>query len=328
MNRQTGKLVAAGVIWAFFLYAAVNSDPIDGYVSVIKRETSVDQSAQPAGQDDPLRRQVLEWKQQKDEKPIDAKLDPAWKAAVPGYNGRLVDVEASIRQMRSTGMTTPDQLVYKEVPPSVTLEQLGPNPVYRGNPKKPAICFMINVAWGNEYLEPMLKTLDRYKIKTTFFLDGSWVKRNPELAKEIAKHGHEIGNHAYSHPDMSAIGSQRIREEIGRTQKVIEDAIGIRPTLFAPPSGAFNQQVVDIAANEFQMKTIMWTADTIDWQNPPVSTVIERVRKKMDNGVLVLMHPTASSSSALEQLIKMAKAEGIAPMTVSEVISSKRLDVP
>jgi probable sporulation protein (polysaccharide deacetylase family) len=325
VNRHAGKLAIVAAVWGLFVLYVANSQPVAHYVSIVKREP--ERADRPVSKDDTLRQQIEQWKQERDQAPVDAYVDRIWEA-IPGYNGRVVDVDASLRRMSETGMFTPEQLVYRENPPAVSLEQLGAHPIYRGNPKKPAISFMVNVAWGNEHLEKILQTLDQYGVKTTFFLDGSWVTKYPELAKKIAERGHEIGNHAYSHPDMSKLGADRIRQEIGKTQAVIEKTLGIKPTLFAPPSGAFNQQVVKIAHDEFHMKTILWTADTVDWRNPPVADMVKRVRANMGNGVLVLMHPTVPSSRGLAQLLESAKKQGLQATTVSEVISSKRLDLP
>lgn len=321
MGQKTKRLWFAGG-GAVLLSFVLSYGPIDQYVDAVKHQTV--QVALPLGEDERLRALIDQWKQGREEAPVNARIDSIWKA-IPGYNGRVVDIEASLANMKLSRTPGPESLVYKEIPPAVTLEQLGAHPVYRGNEKKPAISFMINVAWGNEYLDTILDTLDKHGVKTTFFLDGSWVKRYPEWAKKIAARGHEIGNHAYSHPDMSRLGRERIRQEIGRTQEVIRHTLGVTPVLFAPPSGAFNQAVVDIARHDFQMTTILWTADTIDWQKPSADVLIRRIEPKMGNGVLVLMHPTAPTAAGLDALIRMAKQKGLVPATVSEVISSRRL---
>lgn len=319
MNRKK-NLVLFFILGSFIVFFLTNSSPVHQYISVMKAESAKVSSMD----DDSLRKQIEEWKRKNDQAPINAYVDRIWKA-VPGYNGRIVEINASLENMRSKGITTEEGLVYREIQPDKSLEELGTQPTYRGNPKKPAVSFMVNVAWGNEYLEKILATLKKHQVKTTFFLDGSWVKRYPELARKIKDEGHEIANHAYSHPDMSRLGTTRIREEIGKTQKVIEQTLGVKPTLFAPPSGSFNDSVVSIALREFQMRTILWTADTIDWQKPPVNQMIERVEKRLGNGVLVLMHPTAPSAAGLDQLLTIAKKRGLTVTTVSEVISSKRL---
>lgn len=335
MSNTVKKRILFTMGCAVLLAILMNNRPINQYIEAVKLQTIT--ANRPAAeksvavvqtgenkQDEQLRKQIERWKQEIEKAPINARIDHVWRA-VPGYNGLAVDVEASIKKLK--GATIPDQrsLVVQEVPPAISLEQLGSHPIYRGNPEKPAVSFMVNVAWGNEYLDPILDTLDKHGVKTTFFLDGSWVKRYPELAKKIADRGHELGNHAYSHPDMANLGPERIRQEIQKTQAVIQQATGIKPDLFAPPSGSFNQTVVDIAKNEFHMKTILWTADTVDWKKPPVYDMLKRVRAKMGNGVLVLMHPTAPSAEGLDTMIQEAKAKGLSPATVSEVISSKRV---
>lgn len=319
MNGRIGRIALITVAWGMFLLMLVNSRPIDQYMDEVQHVSK------QTRQDEELRRQIIEYKQKLDQSPISARLDQVWKA-IPGYNGRSVDVEASLQQMKRLGQFEPKQLVFQETPPAVTLEQLGAEPIYRGNPQKPAVSFMVNVAWGNEYLDKMLDTFARYEVKTTFFLDGSWVNKYPELAFKIYTYGHEIGNHAYSHPDMGRIGTERIRQELQKTQDVIEKTIGFRPELFAPPSGAFSDQVVQIARDEFQMKTILWTVDTVDWRKPPVQQMVKKITDKLDNGVLVLMHPTQSASEGLEQMIVAAQKRGLTITTVSEVISSKRID--
>ena len=320
MLKMQKKLLLACVSGIIVGLSLLYVNPLNQYIQVIKSAvTKV--NAKP---DHSLREKIETWKKTKDEPPVDAYVDRIWKA-IPGYNGREVDVQASLKNMTKRNLETEDGLIYKEIPPNISLEQLGTYPIYRGNPKKPAVSFMINVAWGNEYLGKMLDTLDKYHIKTTFFLDGSWVKRYPELARKIKDRGHEIANHAYSHPNMEYLGAERIWQEIGRTQAIIEQTTGVKPKLFAPPSGSYSNQVVQIAHNSFQMKTILWTADTVDWQKPSASTVIQRIQQKLDKGVLVLMHPTEASSQALETLIKLARKRGLTVTTVSEVISSNRL---
>ena len=109
-----------------------------------------------------------------------------------------------------------NKVIYKEIPPNVHLEDLAPEPIYRGNPQKPMVAFLINVAWGNEYIPEILKVLNDHQIKATFFFDGSWVKKNPDLAKTIKDADHEIGNHAYSHPNLQQRSEARNH---GRVEK-------------------------------------------------------------------------------------------------------------
>ncbi|WP_054956122.1 polysaccharide deacetylase family protein [Paenibacillus dakarensis] len=255
--------------------------------------------------------------------PIDARVDSVWKA-MPGYNGQEINIDETYKRALKRKPGDPIPYVYQQIPAKITLEDLGEQPIYRGNPNKPMVSFMINVAWGNEFIEPMLKVLDEEKIKTTFFLDGSWLKKNPELAAEILKRGHEVENHAYSHPNMSQLSRARAELEISKTQDLLKESLGITNKWFAPPSGDFNQQTVSIA-HARGLKTVLWTLDTVDWRNPAPEAVVQKISKKVEPGFLILMHPTASSSQALRGMIQGVRAKGLHIGTVSETLSPERI---
>ena len=90
--------------------------------------------------------------------PQNAMIDKIWKAT-PGYNGRQVDIEASYNNMKKLKEFDQKYLEFKEVSPSVHLEDLSPAPIYRGHPNKKMVGLTINVAWGNEYLPRILEIL-------------------------------------------------------------------------------------------------------------------------------------------------------------------------
>ena len=179
---------------------------------------------------------------------------------------------------------------------------------------------MINVYWGNEYIKDMLDIFDLYKTKTTFFVGGSWVAKNVELAQEIYKRGHEIGNHGYNHKDHDKLTKQQNQDEIMMTHKIVQANLGIEMNLFAPPSGAYDDEVVDVATN-LNYKTIMWTHDTIDWRDKNTDFIVKRATKNLSNGDLILMHPTKNTLEALAQILAYAQNNGYNPTTVSQTIA-------
>lgn len=255
--------------------------------------------------------------------PIDATLDRIWKA-IPGYNGLEVDIEESYLNMSPRDSFDENLLAYKEIPPKVHLEDLAPSPIYKGNPEKPMVTLLINVAWGNEFIPTILETLKKQEVQATFFFDGSWVKKNPDLAKTVHKAGHEIGNHAYSHPDLKNFSTSQTMNELTKTNDIIEETIGTKPLWFAPPSGSFNQETVNIA-RELEMMTILWTVDTVDWKKPETSAMVTRVVNEVDNGSMILMHPTKPVAEGLEQMITTIKEKGYQLGTVSEMMSEDRV---
>lgn len=315
---QMGRkyLIALPVI-AILTLAAVQNPLTDQYVAHLKG-----QSVTTTSNKSNLMQQIEE-KASGGIKPQDAVIDPVWKAT-PGYNGIDLDIEASYKQMKKTGTFDDDKLVWKQLKPSKHLEDLPPSPVYRGNPEKPMAAFIINVAWGNEYIPDMLETLKKHQVYATFFLEGRWVKNNPKLARMIVEAGHEVGNHSYSHPDMKSLQTSKVRDELKRTNDIIEVTTGEKVKWFAPPSGSYRDEVVGIA-DEMDMRTIMWSVDTIDWQKPSPDVLIDRVMGKMHKGAIVLMHPTASTANALNALIVQVKEKELRLGTVSSLMKEERI---
>lgn len=305
--------------WLYILLAGIFVVGVGSYTIPSK---AMSQSS--SEKNDALYQKIQSYSEEHEVKPIDAKIDRVWKA-MPGYNGLRINVTASYKKMKAVGKFDETKLVYEEVPPNVHLDDLDPQPIFKGNPEKSMVSLLINVAWGNEYIPPILKILNDHEVKATFFFDGSWTKKNPDLALMIYKEGHEIGNHAYSHPDLQQRSRTETMEEIKKTNDVIFETLNIQPKWFGPPSGSFNRQTVDVA-HELNMKTILWTVDTVDWKKPSPSEMVRRVVTKVENGSMILMHPTDPVARGLGTMIADIKAKGLQLGTVSDLMSEKRID--
>ncbi|GGI14132.1 hypothetical protein GCM10007380_21410 [Gottfriedia solisilvae] len=318
MSRGKLKVFALSIamIIAFFV---VNNQYTNRYVSVLTKNSSY-----VAGHSDALYEEIKTKAPTYEIAPKDAYIDRVWKA-IPGYNGLSVDIESSYQKMKKKGEFNEKQLVFKETSPKVHLRDLPPSPVYRGNPEKPLVAFAINVAWGNEYIPRMLEVLKKHNAEATFFLEGRWVKENPTVAQLITAAKQEVGNHSYTHPDMARLGTNAISNEIQKTNSVILAITDQKVEWFAPPSGSFRDEVVNIAS-KLGLGTIMWTADTIDWQKPPKEVLINRVMKKVENGTIVLMHPTAPTAESLDELLTKIEASGRKVVNISTLLDEKRYD--
>lgn len=188
---------------------------------------------------------------------------------------------------------------------------------YSGNTESNKISLMINVYWGTEYLDDMLEILDRYEVKTTFFVGGTWAVKESDMLKKMYDAGHEIGNHGYSHKDQDKLNREQNKNEILTTHTLVNDLIGVNMDLFAPPSGAYNKTTVEVAT-ELGYKTIMWTRDTVDWRDKDEEVIYKRAIKDAKGGDLILMHPTACTLIALERIIVSLQEQGFVLTTVSE----------
>lgn len=190
-------------------------------------------------------------------------------------------------------------------------------PVYKIETKEKTVSFMINVYEGTEYVEEYLELFDKENVKATFFLGGCWVNKNKETVMKIYNSGNEIGNHGYNHKLHTKLSSEQSKNEIIRTNTLIREITGKTPVLFAPPSGDVNENVSNDVKN-LKMTTVMWTIDTIDWRDQDVDKIYNRVKRNLQPGALILMHPTKATLKALPDIILFLKAQGYKIKTVSE----------
>lgn len=275
-----------------------------------------------AAKEDPLLDRIKEKAKEMEEQPEDAYIDRVWKKT-PGRSGISIDIPASYKLMKKRGAFDEKLLVKKETAPAIGLKDLPSSPIYRGHPKKEMTALLINVSWGNEHIPSMLKTLKKEKAKASFFIEGQWAKKHPDLVRMIADEGHLIGNHAYNHPDMARISKEEMTRQIAETNEILQAITKEKPVWFAPPSGSFNEDVVK-AADKEGMHTILWTVDTIDWKNPTVPVMLKRVNTKLHAGATILMHPTRATEAGLEEMIKAIKEKKLKIDTIEDLTSPSR----
>lgn len=264
-----------------------------------------------------VRRLAVELARGLDREPRDAQWDDREGRVRPETAGRRVDVEATVRAVLEAPPGAAVRPVVREVRPRVVGAMF--SPVYRGEADRPRAALMFNVAWGNEFLPPLLDRLEEAGVRATFLVLGEWAKRFPDLLAEIGRRGHCVGSHGYLHVDLREQSAEAVRDSLRRTERAVRAAGVELSPLFAPPNGAVNPAMVRAAAQEGYW-TIMWTADTIDWQRPKPEVIRERVRRKLVPGALILLHPTEPTVAALPGLIADLRAAGYALVTVPELL--------
>nr|WP_229263748.1 polysaccharide deacetylase family protein [Cohnella cholangitidis] len=324
------SLLTAMIVCLSAVLLAGTYGPLQPFIQAVKpRATSITAPVPVNGTvaEDQLMKWIQSQATKHNQPPVNAVIDRVWKA-IPGYDGRVVDVKATYLKAKLFGSVPGDDKgfpwIFDTVKPKISLSDLPVQPIYRGNSAKPMVSLMINVAWGDEFLPLMLQTLKDNGVRATFFFDGTWLAKNLDTAQNIIAQGHEASNHAYTHPDMSKLSLARQREEIGKTEALLKK-IGVKNIWFAPPSGDYNENTVK-AASEHGLRTVLWTLDTVDWMKPEPSTIIQKIDRKVGPGTLILMHPTSSSQRALSGMIKVIKNKGYELGTVSETLSSNRVE--
>lgn len=195
-------------------------------------------------------------------------------------------------------------------------------PVYQGQTAEQKVAIAVNVDWGEEVLPDMLQVLEQNNVKATFFVTGRFAEKFPELVQQIAAAGHEIGNHGYKHPHPDQLSVAQNQKDITQSEAILEKLTGSKPTLYAPPYGEHGQTCLQ-AAEQCGYTTILWTVDTVDWEQPAPShdTLVQRVTgDKLTSGAILLMHPKTHTAEALPDIISTIKAKGYQCVKVSEVL--------
>ena len=109
------------------------------------------------------------------------------------------------------------------------------------------------------------------------------------------------------------------QQEIINTHKLVKEYLGIEMNLFAPPSGAFNENTIQ-AAQALDYQVIMWSRDTIDWRDHNADLIYTRATQNLSNGELVLMHPTLETATALPRILEYCKEHSLNVVPVSSTI--------
>lgn len=189
--------------------------------------------------------------------------------------------------------------------------------------KKNYMCLTFDSAYINKYTYDILDILDKYNIKSTFFMTYEFMIKNPDQIMEIIKRGHEVGNHSTSHPDLNKEKDSRVVKEIMKAHNFIKDLVGIDMCLFRFPFGSYSPRTVGMIKN-MGYYPIQWTLDSVDWKNAGKDFLINRFKGNDDllvGGSIILFHNGATyTPEALPEIIEMIYDKGLKCVRVSDLI--------
>lgn len=178
---------------------------------------------------------------------------------------------------------------------------------------------------GYEHTMKILDKLEQYHIKSTFFMVGDWIEQNPMLCWKVFEMGHEIGNHSYSHFDMTDLSEAEACEEVKRVQRLIRKVTGKECILFRFPYGKCNLGLTELVKKQ-GLKAVKWSIESCDWMGIDAETICKNVlgSKKLKRGAIVLLHTTHYETvEALDLLIPALKRKGYELVRVSDLIHKK-----
>lgn len=185
---------------------------------------------------------------------------------------------------------------------------------------------------NDPYTFALLDVLAKHKVLATFFLIGRYARQAPHIAREVAKPGHVIGNHTFSHPLLIFQSENRIRQEISDCGNAIGDAVGEHSNLFRPPWGG-RRPIVFRVVRELGLEPVMWNITGYDWNASSADSIGRRVTRQIQGGDVVLLHDGSHAAfgadrsktiQAVDQLISRCLAQGYSFVRIPEMIGSWR----
>ncbi len=201
-------------------------------------------------------------------------------------------------------------------------------PIYCVECDKKQVAISFDAAWGNDDTEELIKILSDYNVPATFFVVGAWVDKYPESVKQLSDAGHRVENHSNTHPYMTKLSSEQIKNEIDCCNEKIAKVTGRKPTLIRVPYGDYDNHVVETVEN-VGMYCIQWDVDSLDWKdNATPESIYKRVTKKVKNGSIVLFHNDADHTpAALPNILKCLKDEGYEFVFISDLILKDNYEI-
>lgn len=167
------------------------------------------------------------------------------------------------------------------------------------------------------YTPVLLDGLQERNVKATFFVIGKNVQENPELVKRMQEEGHLIGNHTFSHMQLTAGNLSCFREEIMQTNELIRNLTGQEPLLVRPPYGEWDKSL----EKDLNVLPVLWTVDPYDWRKTDVTEIVKAVLEKVKEDDIILLHDCyASSVEAALCIVDILKEQGFRFVTVDEIL--------
>jgi len=167
------------------------------------------------------------------------------------------------------------------------------------------------------YTEHLLDILAEHHAHATFFVLGKSAKVQAKTILRMAREGHEIGNHSWSHPSFKELNAEQILEQVDPTNKLVAELTGTAPRLFRPPYGRVTQDVLAAVP----MPVILWSLDPLDWQDRDADLVAQRLSQAKNGGILLAHDIFTTTVQAMPAVLTSLTERGFHFVTVTELLA-------
>lgn len=201
--------------------------------------------------------------------------------------------------------------------------------IFLGDTSKKELYLTFDNGYENGYTARVLDVLKAKGVPAAFFVTGHYVKDQPDLVRRMASEGHIIGNHSWSHPDMSAIPAERIRDELAKVKDEVAKLTGRQEMRYLrPPRGIFSDRMLDVT-RQLGYTNVFWSIAYKDWDvnaQQGADYALRSVVKQLHPGAVILLHTVSrDNAEALGAIIDEARRQGYTFKSLDE-LTVKRYD--
>lgn len=192
-------------------------------------------------------------------------------------------------------------------------------PIYSVKRSDTKIALTFNCAWGNDDISQILGTLEKYNVRASFFVVGTWAEKYPESVAEICNAGHEIGSHSYNHGHYLKMSRSEIADDIAKCDSIIGAIAEKAVPLVRGGYGEYNNDVLSVCEST-EHTYIQWSLDSLDYKAKSADEILKRVVSKVQCGDIILMHTGTSHTAEVLDSLLFELCKNHDPVTVSELI--------
>lgn len=162
----------------------------------------------------------------------------------------------------------------------------------------------------SKFTKEITDILKTYRVGGTFFFIGNNVEKHPDSVQYVQANGYSIGSHSMSHPNFAKLPSVKQEYEILHTNRLIEEIIQEKITLFRPPYGIKNKTTIDLM-NLTNSKMVLWNSDTEDWKSKNANDIFKNVVNTKASGSIILLHESQAVIDALPRIIEYLQGQDL-----------------
>lgn len=200
--------------------------------------------------------------------------------------------------------------------------------LFLGDTTRKVLYLTFDNGYENGLTGKILDVLKEKQVPAVFFVTGHYVKDQPELLKRMVSEGHIIGNHSWSHPDMTTLSEESIKIELDKVKEQVQNVTGQQEMLYLrPPRGIFNEKVLATSKNA-GYTSVFWSIAYKDWDvraQKGASYAFQQVTKQLHPGAILLLHSVSQDNAdALGSIIDEARRQGYEFKSLDALQASSR----